>query len=310
MSTDILKWYEERKIKNVINSDNLKKITKISIDKYNDFTKKINTLCQESAKKGNVHLVINEKELNELDIPINEHTFITLKIFLQEEGFLVVTSYEEKKIEIYWVSSVISEKTNKILENYPSKEDNEVKKMLNNDESVIVIEKSRYQTIYNQLFEEQEERINNYEKWEKWDDDLYNIKNETKFIKPELVESESVESEEEEINSDDNICDIIVTSKDIAQITNMTEYVKSMIDKTNKALKRRDKERLVYEMYMTILKVEIDEPIKNNRIFKKDKYIDVFINKLNEMVLEDKMFWPNQMLVEFEEIKRNRFPNI
>ena len=81
-----------------------------------------------------------------------------------------------------------------------------------------------------------------------------------------------------------------------------------MIYSANNTKKHKDKERIIYTMFLTIIKVENEQPIKNKHIFKTKVFIDNLIKKLNEMKIEGKMHWPIGMIQEFQEIKKNRFP--
>lgn len=111
-----------------------------------------------------------------------------------------------------------------------------------------------------------------------------------------------------EIESDDNIFDIEIDSEITSKITNMVNYVKTMVNQANNSKKYKEKERIVYTMFLTILKIENDEPIKNKNLFKNINFIDNLIKKLDEVMEKGKMNWPIEMKKEFEQIKKNRFP--
>jgi hypothetical protein len=137
--------------------------------------------------------------------------------------------------------------------------------------------------------------------WDDW------TKIKTELEKTEL-ESLATSSDSIKNGSDDNVFDIVVSTEDIEKISDMKEYVKLMMNKCSEENTYRESERTIYTMFLTILKIENDDPGKNKKIFKSVKYIDIFIEKLNELLLDDNMCWPLEMIIEFEEIKRNRFP--
>jgi hypothetical protein len=293
-------------------------LSKLSLDKYNNYTNEINKLCIESAEKGNIHIILTKKELDELNFPIDEYNFKLLRIFLQEEGLLIDADHIEPRFEIFWLHSVISIKTgnktesNEISAKFPPMSDKDIKKLLINDDEIeypILKFKKNLKPKTVQRF------------------DTIDMTNNSKCIYNDIViknfdisDNElKLESELESENrssyetgscdgSDDNIFDIKINDEDINKITNMTNYVKTMIDKSNKIKSYRDKERILYTMFLTIIKVENQQKIKNKYIFKNKSSIDDLINKLKDMLLENKMYWPNEMITEFEEIRNSRFP--
>lgn len=336
----------------------------LSISKYNEYTKVINEMCIKSAEEGNVHLVLTEKELDQIHFPISEYNFGALKVFLQEEGLLVVTDHISKKIEIFWVDLVVSkksEKANDLTNKFPAISDKEVRKLLINEtdsdhvdsenhglnnvrssgraefvkfepyvkKSASVTKRANW-TSDNHLSDGFGKNGSKFEEdlWDEWgmnDAKEISLGNSfskmqpfsNKYSEPEpepeselyLNNAETFQIGNENLQSDDNVFDIVVSTDDIRIISNMGNFVKTMIDKANNTEDDREKERIVYTMFLTILKVENEEPIKNKLIFKKESFIDKLIEKLNEMILEGKMHWPIEMVVEFEEIKRNRFEN-
>ncbi len=315
----------------------------LSIVKYEHFVKVINNICIESAEKGNVHLIFTKNELDSINFPISEYSFKTIKVFLQQEGLVVVSDYDTvngPKIEIYWVDLVINKKTDQILggENistkFPSIDDEEVRKLLKENS------RERNNVLYtpNSLCG-QSKKLPKDDLWDGWGianisehglkrdwsesepdvgsetdflfDGLLNVPDLEPNVYPEPdVGSETETESESDTNvddeSDDNVFDIIVTIDDVKSISNMSEFIKTHIDKANNTTKFREMERIIYKMLLTILIVENEEPVKNEYIFKNKIFIDNLINKLNEMMIERKMHWPVEMIIEFEKIKRNR----
>ena len=368
-------------------------LSNLSLDKYENYTKQINNMCIDSAEKGNVYLVLTKTELDSIKFPISEHNLKTLKIFLQEEGLLVVTNYTDPKIEIFWVQLVINKKTGQtgpsqklggdISTKFPPISDKDIRKLLISDhaesetnpdsrpKTFIKFEDDGreytridpWYTLNDRLpkevwrrggrslrarenlptkYKPLDYRISDDDLWNEWgvedakqvskqmaNQSLLNPKPMTKTIGsgpgpepdsptsldglPETFDLSPEDSDHDSDQgsnngSDDNVFDIVISSDNIKEITNMTEFVKKMVDDANNAQKHREKERIIYTMFLTILKVENEEPCKNKFIFKNKVFIENLIDKLNEMMLEGKMHWPVEMIVEFEEIKRNRFP--
>ena len=333
----------------------------LSLNKYGDFTKSINKLCIESAEKGNVHLVLTKKELDQINFPIDEYNLKLLRVFLQEENLVVSIDPKEPKIEIFWMDLVISKKTGgktkfgpDVSEKFPSISDSEVKKLLVNDnegQASAVLYPSPSIRPSESMWTSKKPSDIPVVSLASWppDDDIFssppkparkkkfnggcpppparetyiahgNVQSTPRLFDdiadgslPTTFEIETASCDsrvsDEPSGSDDNVFDIQVTLDDIREIDNMTDFVKSMIDKANKADKHREKERIIYTMFLTILKVENEMPSKNKHLFKSKGFMDNLVNKLNEMLIEGDISWPAEMLVEFEEIKRNRFPD-
>ena len=138
MSQDLLKWaMANHGLPEPTKSTEISEfLSNISLDKYNNYTKKINSLCIDSAEKGNVFLSLTKQELDSINFPISEHNFKVIKTFLQEEGLVVVTDYKEQTIDIYWINLVINKKTgekmggDKISKKFPPVSDKQIRKLL------------------------------------------------------------------------------------------------------------------------------------------------------------------------------------
>jgi hypothetical protein len=342
-----------------------------SLNKYSEFTEEIKKRCMESAEKGNVHLVLTKKDLDELRFPIDKSNLKLLAMFLREQN-LVVNIVEESRlesyssnpggtsndleiIELFWIDLVVSQKNIKVDSDVPEKtmsRDTKVEKILNNDMSSIVYTKeksvipSKKPVIHISKPVIEKPAYPKVSVWPGDDIDVHFIKTTTtaptatastvstdksaevlgnvqsKFMPPAITphsllfvddevekasEDSRVSDDSNKCQSDDYVFDIKVTTEDLDNIVNMTTFIKTMLLQYGSAKKNREKERIIYTMYLTILKAETDRPRMNDTIFKTRLFIDNLIDKLSDLITDGDTTWPIEMLVEFEEIKRNRF---
>jgi len=93
-------------------------------------------------------------------------------------------------------------------------------------------------------------------------------------------------------------------------IDNMSEFIKTKINMCALVSSKVDKERIVLEMCMTILKMEIYNPQMNNKIFATSGLIDKIMDRLLYFDRIDHVQWAQPLFEEFQKIKKNRFPPI
>jgi hypothetical protein len=275
-------------------------LSNISRNKYEHYKGIINDMCIESAKKGNVHLVLTKNELDAMEFPISEYNFKLIKIYLQEEKLIVCTNHIESRIEIFWIDQVIKDRIGSadISEKFPSINDEDVIKSLKcNDED------NRYRPL--RLVDNGPLKLvlgNKFKDADKYVDKYADISQADNFreVYCEAINDNEIEIEDD---SDDNIFDIIITADDALKIPNMKIFVKESLTKINHLTSSREIEREMYTLVSTLLKVEEVKPEKNYVIFGNVKLLNGFIERLNEF----KTNWAKQLINELVSLINKRW---
>jgi len=309
----------------------------LSITIYTDFTKTIKDMCIQSAKEGNIHLILEQEKLNSIKFPISEYNLKTLRTFLEQEGLVVKIDVgavehafvKEARIELFWIDLVIDKVVQKsswrdplnnvdISTKFPSISDQEVRRLLTTENGLRTFAKPESKPKESKVIPvaveakfRKEDRINKMRALYDhviYNDEIDEIDND-ELIFSDHADHISDDSDQDLIESDDNVFDIVITTDQIEKINDVVNYVKNQIEKSNTTTNWREKERIIYTMFLTLLKLENEDPDKNNKLFAFKTVIDNLIDKLNELTISQKLNWSTQMMAEFEEIKRKRFPN-
>jgi len=258
------------------------RIYNITNSKYYTYVTEINNLCIDAANKGNVFLILTIDDLERVGFTVEPNNSKMLKIYLQEEGFVVTIN--DLSIEIYWIDLVTQRKFGqKVGEKFPPIQDNEMKNKL----------------IYNDTLTYHNEKKGGKE------DHLNDIENSYLFGN-NIVSIFTSEEEEEEAIKVEKMGEEVVEAIEVIEDDIYTENILNKLNRLN--FSREDKENILWEICNKILQVESMHPEANNFIFKNIDTLNNLISYLND--IDGNISWPSEMLVDFHQIMERRFSKI